>query len=65
MATDAIEGYLETLLEEGRPLPISEDNVPGTIREPVTVTLPAAIDTDEQLAETEKAGRASRGCSDR
>lgn len=39
MAGEAIELYLESLLADGGPLPVSEDNVPGTIREPVTVTL--------------------------
>ena len=39
MAAEAIELYLESLLADGEPLPVSEDNVPGTIREPVTVTL--------------------------
>jgi hypothetical protein len=47
MADEAIGLYLESVLAGGERLPISEDNVPGTIREPVTVTLPAAVDTDE------------------
>lgn len=46
MAADCLLGHLEWRLEEGLPLPPSEDNTPGTIREPITVTLPAALDTD-------------------
>lgn len=46
MAADCLLGHLEWRMEEGLPLPTSEDNIPGTIREPITVTLPAALDTD-------------------
>jgi predicted RNase H-like HicB family nuclease len=45
MAAEAIGLYLESVLADGERLPISEENVPGTIREPVTVTLP--MDADE------------------
>jgi hypothetical protein len=34
-------------LADGERLPISEDGVPGTIREPVTVTLSSATDADQ------------------
>ena len=46
MAADCLLGHLEWRLEEGLPLPPSEDNIPETIREPITVTLPATLDTD-------------------
>ena len=39
MATEAIEGYLESLQKDGRRLPISEDVRRNTRREPVTVKL--------------------------
>ena len=55
MAAEAFELYLESILADGERLPISEDNVPGTIREPVTVTLPAVMDADERApAELER-----------
>src|SRR5512134_2039083 len=47
MAEDCLRGYLEWRMEDGLPLPEGETDVPGTIREPVTVTLPVAIDADE------------------
>lgn len=40
MAAEAMELYLESVLADGERVPISEQNVPGTIREPVRVTLP-------------------------
>ena len=53
MAEDCLQGYLETLQELGRPLPESEAAAPGTVREPVTVALPAATDADELEDERE------------
>jgi predicted RNase H-like HicB family nuclease len=53
MAAEAIGLYLESVLADGERLPISEENVPGTIREPVTVTLPVALDADELEGERE------------
>lgn len=47
MAEDCLQGYLEWRVEDGLPLPPSEDNTPGTIREPVIVTLSAAMAADE------------------
>jgi predicted RNase H-like HicB family nuclease len=53
MAEDCLQGYLEWRMEDGLPLPEGETDVPGTIREPVTVTLPAAMDADELEDERE------------
>jgi predicted RNase H-like HicB family nuclease len=53
MAAEAMELYLESVLADGERLPISEENVPGTIREPVTVMLPSATDADQLEDERE------------
>jgi antitoxin HicB len=53
MAVDCLQGYLEWRMEDGLPLPESEANVQGTIREPVTVTLPSATDADQLEDERE------------
>ena len=37
MATEAIEGYLESLQKDGLPLPVSEDDLRNTRREPIAV----------------------------
>ena len=42
MAADCLQGYLAWRVEDGLPLPPSEGNTPGTIREPITVTVPVA-----------------------
>ena len=42
MARDAIAAYLEGLRELGRPIPPGEEQSEESLREPVTVTLPAA-----------------------
>ena len=42
MARDAIAGYLEGLRELGRPLPPGEEQGSEVVREPLTITLPAA-----------------------
>jgi antitoxin HicB len=42
MARDAIAVYLEGLRELGRPIPPGEERSEESVREPVTVTLPAA-----------------------
>jgi predicted RNase H-like HicB family nuclease len=39
MASEAIEGYLESLQKDGLPFPISEDEHRDTRREPITVKL--------------------------
>jgi antitoxin HicB len=39
MATEAIEGYLESLQKDGLPLPVSEDDLENTRREPISVKL--------------------------
>jgi predicted RNase H-like HicB family nuclease len=42
MAIEAIEGYLEVLREEGRPIPPSETPPAGPVKEKITVQLTAA-----------------------
>jgi antitoxin HicB len=42
-AAEAMELYLESARADGERLPVTEESVPGTIREPVTVMLPAVI----------------------
>jgi antitoxin HicB len=39
MATEAIEGYLESLQKDGLPLPLSEGDLENTHREPISVKL--------------------------
>ena len=56
MAKDCLQGYLEWRMEDGLSLPEGESDVPGIIREPVIVTLPAAIDADELERREEQVG---------
>ncbi len=42
MAADLLQGYLEILREQGRPLPVSDASEARTIEEPVTVKLQVA-----------------------
>lgn len=37
MASEAIEGYLESLRKDGLPLPVGEDDFLNTRREPITI----------------------------
>ncbi len=42
MAADALQGYLEILREDGRPLPVEEENERKLVRERVTARLKSA-----------------------